>query len=94
MEMNEQAKSYQKRCMKTTDDDISGSVLSISIYAIEKTNKFYCLNRKRKTDYYEAGVCANQNKKGTRRCAQQMIDNVLRGKNVTDSKAKIPIMCW
>ena len=92
--MYEQTKSYQKRCMKTTDDNISGSILSISIYAHEKTNKFYCLNRKRKTDYYEAGVCGNQNKQETRRCNQQMIENVLRGKNVTDSKLKIPIMCW
>ena len=88
------AKSYQKRCMKTTDDNIGGSIFSVTLYALDKQNKFFCLNRRRKTDYYEAGVCANQNKQGTRRCTQQMIDNVLRGKNVTDSKAKIPIMCW
>ena len=63
--MIEQIKSYQKRCMKTTDHGISRSIISVSNYSIEKMFKLYCLNRKRRKEYYEAGVCANQNKKGT-----------------------------
>lgn len=92
--MYEQTKSYQKRCMKTTEENIGGSILSVSLYAIEKTSKFYCLNRRRRATYYDASVCGNQNKRGSKRCNKEMIESVLRGKNVTDSRLKIPIMCW
>ena len=60
--MYEQVKIYQKRCMKTTEEDIGRSILSVSLYAIEKTTKFYCLARRR-AEYYATGVCGNQNKK-------------------------------
>ena len=48
--------------MKTTEADIGRSILSVSLYAIEKTTKFYCLARRR-AEYYATGVCGNQNKK-------------------------------
>ena len=91
--MVEQMKSYQKRCMKSADHGISRSIISVTSYAIEKTFKIYCLNRKRRVQYYEAGVCANQNKKGTIKCTNDMIETLLRGKTV-DPKDKFPIMCW
>ena len=91
--MIEQMKSYQKRCMKTTNDGIGRSIISVSSYSIEKMFKLYCLNRKRRKEYYEAGVCANQNKKGTIKCTQDMIKVLLKGKNA-HSKDKFPIMCW
>ena len=94
VQMYEQVKIYQKRCMKTTEEDIGRSILSVSLYAIEKTTKFYCSARRRRAEYYAAGVCGNQNKKRSRRCNKEIIENLLRGKNVTDSRLKIPIMCW
>lgn len=93
IEMYGKAKSYQKRCMKTTGENIGGSILSVSLYSFEKTNKLYCSIRRRRFDY-GAGVCGNQNKRRSKRCNKEMIENLLRGKNVTDSRLKIPIMCW
>ena len=79
--------------MRTIDHGISRSIISVSNYAAERMFKLYCFNRKRRGEYYEAGVCANQNKKGTIKCTKDMIDILLRGKNA-HPKDKFPIMCW
>ena len=83
-------KDYQNRCL----DGYTKNSISVIIYGVSKTNRFYCSNKVRKNSFASFGNCANTNRKELNKVFQQLNRNFYASSTYSNPKLRIPLACW
>lgn len=78
---NDFSRLYGQNCLKGT----SQTLLSLSIYNFDRTNKAYCArNGKKKDDFVQWANCGNKAKPATAKCWETMMLEMANTKKVTN----------
>lgn len=71
-------------------------MLSVTAYSIDRlSGRYFCRrNAKMKNNYMSWTKCGNTEKRATAKCWNQLIEDMFQIQNISDSKIKIPTICW
>ena len=85
------ARNFMKKCAKGE----SKTILSVTIHAVEKINvKTNCKNKNERRKLISSAKCANAGREASVKCWTQNINSMTAISNLTESKDKIPLLCW
>lgn len=91
IEVQKFVKEYSKNCLKGT----AKTVMNLGIFNFERANKAYCGPKASKqNDFVSWSTCAKAGKPDTKKCYAKWINTMIDIKKVSDSKSKLPLMCW
>lgn len=84
------SKDYGDRCLTGT----SQTLLNLQVYNVDRINKPYCAkNGKKREAFVRWSKCGNDAKPETKKCWNNMINDMANARKVTNVKSRIPIVC-